>query len=316
MKKTSLIVALLLCTVLSGCSGVTKDETVQDQDLAYQQSMDAGRQALAIERYSVAERSYREATRLALRRDDVGAISDAAYNLAVTQLAADHASDALQTVQNARSALAMRQGGEAHAATGGLPQSSHGAGTVESGASALSLVAAASAFRLNDLGTAARESRIATQSPDTDVALRGAFVSGLVAARQNDTTTLMAAIGTLQAAKPPQSAVQKGDLAELQACYSLNSNPQKAMSHAADAVSLRRETGDYRAMARALALEAQAARQAGQGSRANELLVQAAQSLGARAGTDTEADPLAAQYMREAGSLARIQPFKAGETTP
>ncbi|WP_291364962.1 hypothetical protein [Acetobacter sp. UBA5411] len=315
MKKVPLIAALLLCTTLSGCAGSTKDETVQDQDVAYQQAMDAGSQALAIERYSVAEKSYREAMRLALRRDDVGAIGDASYNLAVTQLAADEPSDALQTVQNARSALAMRQGSEAHAEAGGLPQSSHGAETVESGSSALSLVAAASAFRLNDLGTAAREARVATQSPDTDVALRGAFVQGLVAARQHDSATLMSAIGTIQSAKPPQSAVQKGDLAELQACYSLNSNPQQAMSHAADAVSLRRETGDYRAMARALALEAQAARQAGQGQRANALLAQAAQSLGARAGTDADTDPLAAQYMREAGSMAPIQPFKARETT-
>ncbi|MCH4090441.1 hypothetical protein [Acetobacter sp.] len=316
MKTVSLTAALLLCTVLSGCAGASKDETVQDQDMAYQQAMDAGSQALAIERYAVAEKAYREATRLALRRDDVGALGDASYNLAVTQLAADEPSDALQTVQNARTALIMRQGSEAHARTGGLPQSSHGAETVESGTGALSLVAAASAFRLNDLGNAAREARVATQSPDTDVALRGAFVQGLVAARQHDMATLTTAIGQIQSARRPQSAVQQGDLAELQASYALNGNPQQAMSHAADAVSLRRETGDYRAMARALALEAQAARQAGQGRRADALLAQAAQSLGARAGTDTDTDPLAAQYMREAGSMAPIQPFKVRETTP
>ncbi|NHN87505.1 outer membrane protein assembly factor BamD [Acetobacter conturbans] len=317
MRKSALAsTAILSLLALSGCSGSGPDETIQDQDTAYQQAMDTGSQALAIERYTVAERSYREAARLALRRDDASAIGDASYNLAVTQLAANEAPAALETVRNARNALAMRHGEEASAQTGGLPKTTHGGSAVNTDTGALDLVAAAAEYRLGQLPQAEQEAHLASQAPDTDIALRGAFVSGLVASRQGNGVTLNAAINMLQTAKLPHSAAQQGDLAELQALQALAGNPTQAMEFASTAVKLRRETGDYQAMARALALEAQAARAAGQGTRASALFAQAAQSIGATAGTDDKPAPEASRYMNESNLLAPVQPFKAKDTTP
>lgn len=314
MRRRGLdIGALLVCVALSGCGGAP-DETVQDQDIAYQQAMDAGSQAFGIERYTVAERSYREAARLALRRNDAGAIGDSAYNLAVTQLSAGRPADALRTVQTARAALLMRSGQEALAGNGGLPNTPHHEDVAETGGDALTLIAAAAEYRLGQDAAAAREARLASRSSERDIALRGAFLSGLIAARDNDPVVLAGAIGLLQASKLPLSAAQSADLAELQALQAMATDPAGALSLSAKVVSLRRETGDYGAMARALALEADAARKMGQTARANDLLAQAAQSLGARAGTDSRPDTQAETYMREAGFPGPIQPFRAKET--
>lgn len=317
------VMLLPLWTGLSGCSGAAKDDTVQEQDTAYTQAMDGGRQALAIERYSVAEREYREAVHLALRRDDPSAIGDAAYDLAVTQLAAGDATQALVTVQQARDTLRMRVGQTA-IVPGGLPGSSASvtAGktstsgkTVNPDSGALDLVSAAALYRLGRLDEAAGPARQASLSDQTDIALRGSFIAGLVAAGRNDSATLNAGIHALAAVKPPQSAVLRGDLAELQALAILNTNPASAMDFAASSVDLRRETGDYRAMARALSVEARAAQAAGQGARASALLAQAAQSLGARGGGDGTPDPLATRYMRDAQLSVPLQPFDIREVS-
>nr|WP_242011796.1 hypothetical protein [Acetobacter oeni] len=302
---------------MSACSGSTKDETVQDQDTAYTQAMDAGRQALAIERYSVAEREYREAARLALRRDDPSAIGDAAYDLAVTQLAAGEPQKALVTVQQARDTLSMRAG-QTTTVPGGLPQTPTSTtsvskpgtgGTTAPDTGGLDLVASAALYRLGQLDDAATYAAKATQSAQTDIARRGAFIAGLIASVRGDSTSLTASIQTLAAVRPPQSAVLRGDLAELQALASLSTDPAHAMALAANSVDLRRETGDYRAMARALSVEARAAQATGQGAKASALLAQAAQSLGARGGGDGTADPLATRYMRDAQLSVPLQPF-------
>ena len=307
--------ALTACIFLSSCGGSTQDETIQTQDSAYQQSMDAGSQAFALERYSVAERSYREAARLALRRDDAGAIGDASYNLAVTQLAAGNPTDALATVQNARNALMMRQGREASAVEGALPKTTQGDEGLSISHGSLNLVAAAADYRLNRLPAAAEDARLAAASPEADIALRGAFIRGLVAAKQSDGGTLSAAISQLQSAKPPHSAVQQADLAELQARQVLPTQPQRAIEFAANTVVLRRNTGDYHAMARALALEGQAARATGQEARAKSLFAQASQSLGANGGSDVKPGTEARDLMNESGRLAPIQPFTSQEST-
>ncbi len=315
------VILLPLWTGLSGCGGATRDETVQDQDTAWTQAMDAGREALAIERYSVAEREYQEAARLALRRDDPSAIDDAAYNLAVTQLAAGEAAQALITVQQARETLKMRAGQSA-SVPGGIPGSSASVspakspttGTTSGGtasgpdAGGLDLVASAALYRLGRLDEAAPLAGQASLSGQTDIALRGSFIAGLIAAGRNDSMTLNASIRKLATVRPPQSAVLRGDLAELKALASLNTDPAAAMTLAASSVDLRRETGDYRAMARALSVEAQAARAAGQGAKASALLAQAAQSLGARGGGNGT-DPLANRYMSDAQLSVPLQPF-------
>lgn len=304
---------LLGCILLAGCSAAQKDETLLDQDAAYEQAIDAGSQALALERFAVAERQYRETARLALRRDDPAAIHDAAYDLAVTQLAAGEADKALDTTQIARQTLRVRQDTD-HPVVGGLPTGS-APRAVPHDMGDLDLAAAAALYRLGRFDEAARMAAAATRSSDQDVARRGIFLAGLVAAQQPDNATLSRSITALAAVPPPHSAVLNADLAELRALAVLGASPGQAMGFAATSAELRRQTGEYRAMARALALEGRAAQAAGQTAQASELFARAAQSEGARNNTDATPDALADRYMMDAGPGFTLRPFQVKDTS-
>lgn len=310
--------AIMLLPLLAGCSSST-DETVQVQDQAWTQAMDAGENALALERYPVAERSYREAARLALRRNDPAAISDAAYNLAVTQLAAGNATGALTTVAQARATLRIRAGEEA-GPPGALPGAASTRQSTQTMAgpdlSGFDLISAAAYMRLNRLPQAGDSALRASQSPQQDIALRGSFLRGLVAAQTGQQDILQETIRQLAAVKPPRTAVLEGDQAELEALAVLRTEPQTAMARAARSADLRRQTGDYHAMAQALTVEARAARFAGQSDKASRLLAQAAQSLGARNSNGGDAtDPQAAADMKAAGLSVPLQPFDIKDTS-
>ncbi|WP_254454637.1 hypothetical protein [Acetobacter estunensis] len=307
--KYRLLFALPLCAALAGCSGGgNQDQGVQVRNAAWQQAMDAGQQALAIGRYSVAEREYREASRLALRDDDPQGIADSSYNLAVTQLSADKPTDALETVQNARAALEIRSVG-IQAQTAGTEQK-----TAAMGTSALDLVAAGAYSRLGRLAEAADMARRAEQSTETDINQRATFIAGIVAARRSDSATLAASLQSLSSLPQPHSLDVQGDVAALQALTLLHTDPARAQELAAQAVELRRKNGDDRAMIHAMALEAQAAKAAGHPDVASALLARAAQGQAARSATTGQNDPLAIQYMNEAGLSLPLQPFAVKET--
>ncbi|WP_086643314.1 hypothetical protein [Acetobacter sp. DsW_063] len=307
-----IVAALFLTSSLLGCGGAQPDDTVKQQNDEYVQAMDSGQNALAIERYSVAEQQYRMATRLAVRHDDAAAIADASFNLAVTQLAAGEPENALATVREAREALSLRASSDAVTPGRGTRGK---AGVTRPDTGGLNLVSAAALYRLRRYDEAARSAAQARTSSIHDVALRAAFLGGLIASDRGDIRTLAASIQTLASAPRPHTAVLKGDLAELRARASLSSSPSEAMSLAAESVASRQSTGEYRAMARALVVEAHAARAAGHNDVAASLLARAAQSVAARSDGAQAPDGLALQLSQEAAIPFALEPFDAKKMT-
>lgn len=206
-----------------------------------------------------AQAQFETAYRRAVGRDDAAAIGDAGYDLAAAQLAQDHAADALSTTESARRALALR----GHVQT---PE--------------LSLVKAASLYRLGRDREAMDAARLITMEPDVDLAERAIYVLGLAADGAGDVQTLAGACNTLR--RPPKmpSLVRLADANELAARLALDRGDQKGAEEAALAASVGRRTLlDYRGMRIALRLAAVAAGRSGAPTRAAAYEQQAAESL-------------------------------------
>lgn len=210
--------ALSTLALLAGCAHPAPAPPT-DQTLSRFEH--AGDIALAQERPAQAAEQYRAALARARERDDAGAIADAGFNLATAQLSANDPAGALQTAQDIRAELARRTMADP----------------------GLDLITATALFRANRPDEAGRwASRLAGSAT---LGNKAWFLRGLIADARHD----RAALTQAEAALTP--AAEPADRAELRA--RLEGDPTMALA----AADLRRDTLDYRGMARCLALAAQ-----------------------------------------------------------
>lgn len=251
------LVALLF---LAGCG--SRPAPAELQDSALNQAADSGRQSLEYSRLKQSAEQYQQAYTLALARNDVQAIGDSGYNLAVVQLADDNASAALRTALRTRAALLAR-------ATPSFAE--------------LDLVQSAALHRLGrdaEADTLAARAQFTASSPVTRA--RASYMRGLVADARNDAAGMVAALAGFGQPKPP-TPDWEADHAELTARLELlRGHYRQAAVQAQRAADIHRAQLDYRAMAVSVALGAKAMQRAGSPQDAANLYLQAGQSAAAR----------------------------------
>ncbi|WP_162993403.1 hypothetical protein [Asaia bogorensis] len=236
---------LMGVTALTGCGGAgSRDASRPDQD--YLNAMEVGRDSFDLTHADQAKTQFETAYGRALLRDDVLAIRDAGYNLAVAELAMGDAKAALDTVRRVHGDMALR---------GDAPSP------------ALDLVAVAAYCRL---GQNTQAIQLVRQISTDDPALveRRAFLQGIAADELGDMALLSTSLNALPVSpRPPR--LERADRAELTSRLLLRQGQfAQAEAQALVAVDLRRDMLDYRGLARALDGAARAAQAAGETSRA------------------------------------------------
>jgi hypothetical protein len=268
--------ALISVWMLVGCSTPRVEVPPADQQM--QQAGRAGILALSLEHPDQAVDQFQAALSRAQLRDDIAAISDYGYDLAVAELALNHPKGALVT---ARLVIAELQ--------------RHGSNVSAS----LVLLEATALYRTDALSEAdALAASIEGRASDPHVNFQACFLRGLIADKWNDTKQIQAA---RQCMTRPTITAERADVEELSALISLRGGEAaRAEKEAESAADLRRQVQDYRGMARALALAGEAAQQAGSMATASSLYLQAGRSAA------VQGDRLAArQWLHRALSLAQ-----------
>ncbi len=246
------LAALACLALLSACGsrGPSGPQPLADQPL--DRSERAGRLALELERPEEALAQYRAALARARARDDAAAIGDNGYNLAVVELRLDRPRDSLATAQTIRAELGRR---------GVTPFP------------ALLLAEAAAQYRLGRRDAADALAAEVARGDDADAALRAWFLRGLIADDRGDAATLAAAEAALA---PSQEFGFRADREELAARLALRrGDAAGARAGAMRTSELRRDTLDFRGIARALGLAADAARAEGDTAGAADLYLRA-----------------------------------------
>ena len=247
--------------LMAGCG--SGHPTATPQDTTLRQSARAAGMADALERPEEASIEYQRALDRARARDDATAIGDYGYDLAVTQLAANHPAQSLATVRLTRTELALR-------GTASFP--------------ALDLAEAYALYRLGEKEPSDRMAARIESGADPVAAARASFLRGLIADETGDTVELDAALAHLA---QPNSADQQADADELSARRDLRQGAfDAATGEAVHAADLRRTILDYRDMARALSVAADAEVRAGNTPVAAEFYMRAGQSAAAQHDTE------------------------------
>jgi tetratricopeptide (TPR) repeat protein len=278
---------LALAAVLVGCGGGKPADPGPPRDLRLDGANTAGRQAMTMGLPEVAIRQFGVALARAYERDDAGAISDAAFNLALAQMRAGDPRTALATVRSAESELARRR----------APVPAE-----------LALAEAAAAYRAGDPASALAAAQRALDRPasDPDTGPRAWFIRGLIAADRGDRAALAQAVAALP---PSKSADLEADRLELRARAALlDDRPGDALSTLDQAAANRQQALDYRGMARALALAGDASLRLGRTADAASYFLRAGRSALLQ-GDAAMANPLlgrAAELGRQTGQTAIV----------
>jgi hypothetical protein len=273
---------LIWVGLLVGCSAPRVEVAPADPEM--QQAGRAGILALSLEHPDQAADQFQVALSRAKLRDDIAAISDYGYDLAVAELALNRPRDALATARLVTAELRRR-----------------GANVSPS----LILLEATALYRTGALSEAdALAASIEGHSSDSHVNFQACFLRGLISDKWNDTNGLQAARRCMA---QPVITAERADLEELSALISLRRGEAAvAKNEAQNAADLRRQVRDYRGMARALALAGEAAEQAGSKATASSLYLQAGRSAALQG--DRQA---ARQWLHRALSLAQNSEFRA-----
>jgi hypothetical protein len=250
-----------MALLVAACGSTPGGPAPPPPDEALGRAARAGRLALEVERPADAARLYGVALARARERDDATAIADTGIGLAAAELARGQASAALRTTREVRAELVRRDAS--------VP-------------AALVLAEALALYRLGDKAQADAAAALVTRQAveDADAARRAWFLRGLIAADRGDGATLGEARAALADAT---TRGFRGDARELDAAAALQlGDMAQARRLAQETAMLRREGLDYRGVSRALALEAEAARRAGDNAAAADLLLRAGRGAAAR----------------------------------
>jgi tetratricopeptide (TPR) repeat protein len=227
----------------------------------------AARRAFDRGRIEQAEAIYRRALERALVRDDANAIVDARYNLAVCLMKLDAHADVLQLIGQAETELSISD----------QPRLAD-----------LLLLKALLYYktaRPDDAWEVTRHIMSMTHQTAPDVRSRTHFLRGLIAAEREDMVQLRDEIAALG---DPRNPILRGDLMELNGHLAMGEQNWSAAVKALDgAVVLRRETLDYAAMAKVMALAAEACNKAGKTTAAAQRFLRAGRSAGLQADYDS-----------------------------
>jgi len=276
------VLAPVLALLLAACSGSPTDEG-PPPDRRLEQTNLAGTRALALNQTTEAIKQYRVALTRAYERDDAAAIGDVGYNLAVAQLRAGSAGDAMRTVRETRAELDRRR----------KPPPAE-----------LILVQAAAAYRLGaaDEALAAAQEVLARSPLDRETASRAWYIRGAVLADRGDLQGLAQALAAIPPSSQPD---QEGDRLELSGRAALLAGaPERAARELEQAADQRRLALDYRGMARALSLAGEAVLRQGRTADAAVLFLRAGRSalLQGDAATGRALLDRADQLARESGA--------------
>lgn len=262
-----------ILSLIAGCGGAHQSPTPEDTRL-HNDARAAGL-AFSLERPEEAATQYERALERARARDDAAAIGDYGYDLAVAQLAGNHPKQAMASVRMTRAELARR-------GVVAFPE--------------LELAEATALYRLGDKAASNSLAGKVAAGDDPAAAARARFLLGLIADETGDAAGLDAAIASLA---QPGSADQQADVDELLARRDLRRGEfSTAIAEAERSADLRRTALDYRGMARALAVAADAEVHAGDARAAAELYMRAGQSAAAQGDADT-----ARSWLRRATEL-------------
>lgn len=268
----ALFVLLLLAACASRPPPPAPDDPLLDQLLR------SGARAIEAEQPAQAARIYDQALDRARQRDAPGPLGEAAYGAALGRLLANDSPGARDVASAMRGELARR---------GIAPPAE------------LTLTEATARFRLGENAAAAAllrdvEAR-AAESPDA--ARRALFLRGLLAERAGDQASLATLRVALGAPAETGFAADARELAARDAL--LRANAAAALDEAAAAAELRRAGLDYRGLARALALQGEAAARLGRTAEAADLFRRAGRSAALRE------DPDARAWLARAEALSR-----------
>lgn len=280
---------LLLAGLAMGCGGGrATEEALAPEDGELTRTGRAARTALDLGRAEEAMNLYAQALERARERDDARAIADAGIGQATAALQAGEAERALRVAREVRAELARRD---------------------DAGPPTLLLLTEATAlYRLERPAEAEplAEAVVARRAEDPPSAARAAFLIGLIADGRRDASRLAAARAAM--AGVPGTPDFRADAAELDARLALlRRDAATARRLAAEAAEARQEAVDYRGLTRALELQGNAARQAGDLAGAADLMLRAGRGAAARNETRE-----ARRLLTEAASLAREAGGAAG----
>jgi hypothetical protein len=251
--------ACALLILLGACGGDETQPPKPPEDQSLVRHEQAGKIAYDLDRPDEAVAQFEAALVQAQARDDLKAIADLSFNLAVAQLRANRPADALKTTQQARAEL-IRRGSQPFPA--------------------LLLAEATALYRLDQRGEADALAAEVEGSGDADAAAGASFLRGLIADESGDEAALRAALERLAGESAPLRVAER---LELQARLALRQDDfTTARAAAMHAATVRQEGLDYRGMARALAVAAAAAEQAGERELAADLYLRAGRSAAAQ----------------------------------
>jgi tetratricopeptide (TPR) repeat protein len=241
-RLTGLLIVLSIVVFL-GCSSSRGVRQGPKRDENLVRTNRAAEIAFKNDKFSQAASLYRQALKQAYIRDDLSAVVDAQYNLAVCQLKMDDCERALERVHLAA--------GEA------------AAGDRVTGADIL-LLEATILYRLGKLNQAHQvtdEILLLNQRPSAQVEAKTHFLRGVLADRRGDIDRLRTELEALNRMTGPGMAA---DREELTGRLAMAENRWHDAAGAFDrAAAQRRQDLDYRQMAENLALAARASEQAG-----------------------------------------------------
>jgi len=241
-----------------------------------QQAGRAGQQDLSIDRPHEAAQQFRIALERAELRDDLPAITDYAYDLAIAELDDNQPEAALGTVRQVNAELARRN-------SDSVP--------------GLTLLEAIALYRIGSRAEADALAASLEQSSEREIASQACFLRGLIADDRNDIAGLE---GALRCVSQTAGSADSANALELSARISLLRGDAATAEAAADRVAdQRRLAHDYRGMSRALALAGAAALQAGSAAQAASYYLRAGRSAAQQGNT---AD--ARQWLQKALSLS------------
>jgi len=255
---------LIVLTLLAACGSTESEPAGPPQDQTLARHEEAGRIAYGLDRPEEAVAQFDAALKQAQARDDLAAIAELSFNLAVAQLKANRPGDALETTREARAEL-IRRGSQPFAS--------------------LTLAEATALYRLGRLTDASVLAASIGNSGDVDAAAGASFLGGLIADETGDNTGLRSAISRLSDVTQP---LRLADRLELQARLALRENDLPGARGAAlQAASIRQEALDYRGMARALAVAGLAVERSGDSEAAADLFLRAGRSAAAQSDPET-----------------------------